>query len=142
MAKGATLIAENTRISGDVHFSDELYVNGQIDGNVSADADSGATLVVSDLGTVNGEISVPFVVVNGKVAGDVYAGTRADLAADARISGNVYYKLIEMQLGAMVDGQLVHVDDEAADKAIVHPLTRNEEPQEGVSELNGEAYSH
>jgi cytoskeletal protein CcmA (bactofilin family) len=31
-----------------------------------------------------------------------------ELAAKAKVKGNVYYKLIEMQLGAMVDGQLVH----------------------------------
>ena len=125
--RGATLIAENTRISGDVHFSDQLFVNGYIDGNVTADADGTATLVISEVGTINGEIKVPFVVINGTVVGDVHAGTRVELAADAKISGNVYYKLIEMQLGAMVDGQLVHVTDEGAEKASVHPFQRGDE---------------
>lgn len=112
--KGATLIAENTRISGDVAFSDQLYINGHVDGNVTADAASEATLIISELGSVKGEISVPFVVINGRVDGNVRASTRVELAENARISGNVYYKLIEMQLGAMVDGQLLH--DEAPEE--------------------------
>ncbi len=131
-AKGATLISENTRVSGDVHFSDQLFVNGYIDGNVTADADGSATLVISDIGTVSGEIKVPYVVINGSVEGDVHAGTRVELAENAKISGNVYYKLIEMQLGARVDGQLVHVVDDGAEKASVHPFQRGDEAEAGV----------
>ena len=125
--KGATLIAENTRVSGDVHFADQLFVNGYIDGNVTADLDGSATLVISEAGTINGEIKVPFIVINGSVVGDVHAGTRVELAADAKIAGNVYYKLIEMQLGAMVDGQLVHVTDDGTEKASVYPIQRSDE---------------
>ena len=127
VAKGATLISENTRVSGDIHFSDQLFVNGYIDGNVTADADGTATLVISEVGTVNGEIKVPFVVINGSVVGDVHAITRVELASNAKISGNVYYKLIEMQLGAMVDGQLVHATDDVTEKASIHPIQRGEE---------------
>jgi cytoskeletal protein CcmA (bactofilin family) len=122
MTKGATLVSENTQVLGDVKFSDQLFVNGHIEGNVSADEESGATLVISDIGTVKGEIHVPFVVINGRVEGDVHASTRVELAANAKIAGNVYYKLIEMQLGAMVEGQLVHVRDGKSESASVHPL--------------------
>ena len=122
MTSGATLVAENTQVLGDVKFTDQLFVNGHIEGNISADEESGATLVISDIGTVKGQIHVPFVVINGRVEGDVHASTRVELAADAKISGNVYYKLIEMQLGAMVEGQLVHVRDGKAEGASVHAL--------------------
>jgi cytoskeletal protein CcmA (bactofilin family) len=124
MSKGATLIAENTKVLGDVCFSDQLYVNGHIEGNVLAEEGSEAALMISDVGSVKGRIAVPFVVVNGRVEGDVHAGVRVELAARATISGNVYYKLIEMQLGAKVDGQLLHVVDEPSTKSNVHPLAR------------------
>jgi len=124
MGKGATLIAENTAVMGDVRFSDQLYVNGHIEGNVLAEAGSQATLMISDVGSVKGQINAPFVVVNGRVEGDVHAGTRVELAPQARVSGNVYYTLIEMQLGAMVDGQLIHVREEAEAKSNVLPLQR------------------
>jgi len=122
MGKGVTLIAENTEVMGDVRFSGQLFVNGHVAGSITADSGSDATLVISDIGTVTGEIHAPFVVINGSVKGDVHASTRVELAADAKVSGNVYYRLIEMQLGAMVDGQLVHVQDEAVGTAKVHHL--------------------
>jgi cytoskeletal protein CcmA (bactofilin family) len=121
-SKGVTLIAENTQVLGDVRFSGQLFVNGHVDGSIVAETESEATLVVSDVGSVKGEIRAPFVVVNGKVTGDVHAGTRVELAAAAKVSGNVYYRLIEMQLGAMVEGQLVHVQDDTAQKGKVHHL--------------------
>ena len=109
--KGATLIAENTRVVGSIEFQDQLYVNGRVEGNVIADPHGKATLVISQSGHVVGQISVPNVIVDGSVEGDVRATARVELAPNARVTGNVYYKLIEMQLGAKVDGQLLHVDE-------------------------------
>jgi cytoskeletal protein CcmA (bactofilin family) len=123
LGKGATLIAEGTRITGDLRFSDQLYVNGHVEGDIRAEEGSNAMLVISEVGSVRGEIDAPMVVVNGRVEGNVRASGRVELAAQARISGNVYYKLIEMQLGALVEGQLVH-ENEAAALASVHALPR------------------
>ena len=120
MDKGVTLIAANTEIVGDVKFDNQLYINGHVAGNVLAEPGTEATVVVSEEGSVSGEIRVPNVVVNGKVDGNVYAANRVELAAKASVKGNVYYKLIEMQLGAMVDGQLVHDESIAAGSENVH----------------------
>lgn len=118
--KGVTLIAAHTEVHGDVRFTDQLFVNGVINGNVYASPDVKATVIISEGGTVNGQIHVPHVVINGQIEGDVFASTKVELAAKARVKGNVYYKLIEMQLGAMVDGQLVH--DEKVGTENVHPF--------------------
>lgn len=127
--KDATLIAESTKVVGNITFADQLYVNGSIEGDIRAEDATAATLVVSEVGSVKGEIRAPFVVINGRVEGNVHASTRVELAANARIKGNVYYKLIEMQLGAMVDGQLVHVRDENT-KSNIHALQRAEAQRE------------
>ena len=116
--KGVTLIAANTEVEGDVRFSDQLYINGRLKGTVIAEDDGNATLVVSEEGSVEGEIRAPNVVINGSVEGNVF-GKRVELAAKAKVSGNVYYKLVEMQLGAMVDGQMIHEGDPGAK---VHPF--------------------
>lgn len=132
--KDATLIAENTKIVGSINFSGQLYVNGQIEGDVRAEPGSEAKLVVSEVGTVTGDVHAPFVVVDGRVEGNVHASTRVELAKQARIKGNVYYKLIEMQLGAMVDGQMVHTRDETAMSVAnnnVRPIAREEQRREG-----------
>ncbi len=119
IAKGVTLVAANTTITGDVKFDDQLYINGHVEGNVIAEDGTEATVVVSEEGSVSGEIRVPNVVVTGRVEGNVYATARMELAAKAQVKGNVYYVLIEMQLGAMVDGQLVH--DETMSSAAAKP---------------------
>jgi cytoskeletal protein CcmA (bactofilin family) len=118
--KGVTLIAPNTEVVGDVHFKDQLYVNGHVNGNLHSAAQEGATVIIAEEGSVKGEIRVPNVVINGAVEGNVYATARVELAARARVKGNVYYQLIEMQLGAMVDGQLLH--EQAAEAGNVHPF--------------------
>ena len=106
---GITLIANNCELEGDVHFSDELMVNGVIKGNVYAEEGSKAIVRVSEKGRVKGEIRAPRVIVNGKVYGDIYSDNHVELAARAEIKGNVYYNMIEMVMGSRVDGNLVHV---------------------------------
>ena len=102
------LIGPQTEISGDLRFSGGLHVDGVVKGNVYADDDSGAVLNVSQLGTVEGEVRVPNVVLSGTVIGDVHACDQLELKSNARITGNVYYRLIEMSMGAEVNGNLVH----------------------------------
>jgi cytoskeletal protein CcmA (bactofilin family) len=103
-----TLIGAGTRIIGDVHFSGGFHVDGHVKGNVDAPPDSGATLSVSDGGVVEGAVAVPNVVLNGTVKGDILAHDRVELGATARVSGNVYYGLIEMEMGAEINGKLIH----------------------------------
>ena len=110
-----TLIGPNTEITGDVKFSGGLHIDGTIKGNVRSDNDGSSLLSLSDKATVEGEVNVPYVIVNGVVIGDVVGHEHVELQAKARVAGNVYYNLIEMAIGAEVNGKLVHapVSDEA-----------------------------
>ena len=114
---GVTLIANNCEISGDVHFSDHLLVNGVIKGDIHAQAGSKAVVTISEKGRVKGDIRVPNVIINGKVYGDIHSDKHLELAAKAEIKGNVYYNLIEMVMGSRVDGSLVHVQKGKSAKA-------------------------
>jgi cytoskeletal protein CcmA (bactofilin family) len=108
---GITLIATNCEFVGDVHFSDQLLVNGVVKGNIYAQAGSKALITVSEKGRVQGEIRVPNVIVNGKVSGDIQSDKHIELAARAEVTGNIYYHYIEMVKGSRVDGNLVHLLD-------------------------------
>ena len=103
-----TLIGAGTRIIGDVHFGGGFHVDGHVKGNVDAPPESGATLSVSDKGVIEGGVAVPNVVLNGTVKGDILAHDRVELGATARVTGNVYYGLIEMEMGAEINGKLIH----------------------------------
>ena len=103
-----TLVGANTRISGDLHFKGGCHVDGTVNGSVTADPDSEAALSISEGGNVDGGVTVPYVVLNGIVRGDVFANKRVELGPTARVIGNVYYNLIEMAIGAEINGKLVH----------------------------------
>ena len=103
-----TLIGAGTRIIGDVQFTGGFHVDGHIKGNVDAPPESGATLSVSDSGVVEGSVAAPNVVLNGVIKGDILAHERVELGATAKVTGNVYYTLIEMEMGAEINGKLIH----------------------------------
>ena len=103
-----TLIGAETRVQGDVTFSGGLRVDGTILGNVSSRGDAPSTLVLSENARIEGCIQVSHVVINGTVIGPVRASEYVELQPKARVSGDVFYKTLEMHLGAIVEGKLVH----------------------------------
>lgn len=116
-----TLIGAGTRIIGDVQFSGGFHVDGHVKGNVDSPPESGSTLSVSDTGVIEGAVAVPNVVLNGTVKGDILAHDRVELGATARVTGNVYYGLIEMEMGAEINGKLIHEPRKAAAGSVKAP---------------------
>ena len=112
-----TLIGSDTVIQGDVHFHDGLHIDGVVKGNVIAEGE-GSMLTMSEKGRIEGEVRVHNIVLNGEVHGDVYALEYIELAPQARVTGNVYYHLIEMAMGAEVNGNLVHQNERPAPEAV------------------------
>ena len=103
-----TVIGQQTRLEGDIRFSGGLHVDGTVKGNIIAEPGSDNVLTVSEKGRIEGDVQVPNLELNGAVEGDVHASERVELASHAKVTGNVYYNLIEMAMGAEVNGNLVH----------------------------------
>ncbi len=103
-----SLIGAGTRIEGNVSFVGGLRVDGEIKGNVTATGDQPSTLVVSEQARIDGEIRVSHLVVNGAVNGPVFSAEFLELQAHSRVKGDVHYNSLEMHLGAVVEGRLVH----------------------------------
>jgi cytoskeletal protein CcmA (bactofilin family) len=108
-----TLVGPETSVYGDVEFSGGFHVDGYVKGNVRAVKDDGAVLSISERGCVEGSVSAPHVLLNGTINGDLHASERVELGAKARVNGNVQYKLIEMSMGAEVNGKLMHESETA-----------------------------
>ena len=102
-----SLIGHHTELQGSVLFSGGFHSDGKLKGNVLAEEPL-SLLTLSDHGVVEGDVRAPNIVLNGVVIGNVYASERIELAANAKVTGNVYYNLIEMAMGAEVNGNLVH----------------------------------
>ncbi len=105
----SSIIGHQTHVLGDINFEGRLHINGTVRGNVSADQDERAMLTLSENGSIHGNVKVPYVVLNGPVTGSVYAMDHIELAPKARVEGDVHYALIEMAMGAEVNGKLVRI---------------------------------
>ncbi len=103
-----SIVGPNSRISGDIHFLGHCHINGVVRGSVTADPDTDSLVTIRDSARVDGGVTVPNVMLNGVVKGDVYASQRVELGPSARVIGNVYYNLIKMAEGAEINGKLVH----------------------------------
>lgn len=121
-----SLVGAATRVDGNLTFSGGLRVDGEVNGNVTASLDKPSTLVLSEHGRVNGEISVTHLVVNGVVVGSVSAVEYLELQSKARVVGDVRYKTLEIQLGAIVEGKLLHLEDASDDKVVAFKLSNAE----------------
>ncbi len=118
-----TLIGAKTEIHGDVTFAGGLRIDGKIKGNVTALGEGNSTLVLSEQAVIEGNVTVPHIISNGKIQGDVRASERIELQAKAEVRGDVHYKMIEMAQGAVINGSLTREASEAGrEKASVTRL--------------------
>ena len=118
-----SLVGVKTDIKGDIAFSGGLRIDGKIKGNITAKGDGNSTLVLSENAVVLGNVTVPHIIINGTIKGNVRAAERIEVQHKGEITGDVYYKVIEMAMGAVINGSLLReAIDSARDKATVTRL--------------------
>jgi cytoskeletal protein CcmA (bactofilin family) len=104
-----SLIGADTQVTGDIAFRGGLRVDGAVRGNIRSTGEpTGGTLVVSEHARVEGDIEVPKVIINGVVDGSLISAEFIELQPHARVTGDVHYNMIEIHLGAVIQGSLVH----------------------------------
>lgn len=117
--KLATLIAHDVRITGDLQFSDGLRLDGHVEGNVSGRPGGQTLLVLSERGSIEGNVHGYDVVVNGTIVGDVTAEHFVELQSNAHVTGNIFYQQLRMDCGASVDGKLTRRESAQAAPVLV-----------------------
>jgi cytoskeletal protein CcmA (bactofilin family) len=103
-----SLIGTGSTINGNVQFTGGLRIDGCVIGNIKAVGDKPGTLVLSEMAKIEGEIDVGHIVINGTVAGPVRASDYLELLPKARVTGDVSYKTIEIHVGAVIMGRMIH----------------------------------
>lgn len=116
-----TLVGSRTELKGDITFTGGLRIDGKLKGNITAKGDGNSTLVLSENAVVIGNVSVPHIITNGTIKGTVRAAERIELQPKAEVAGDLYYKVMEMASGAVVNGNLVR---EVPDATLKSPVTR------------------
>ena len=101
-----SLVADNMAVTGDVVFASGLRVDGRIDGNVTSAKDANGLLVLSEKGTIKGAVRTWDAVINGTIIGDLHVDHFLELQANARVTGNITYRQMQLECGAAVEGRL------------------------------------
>ena len=102
-----TLIGAKSELKGDIVFSGGLRIDGKVKGDIIAKGEGNSTLVLSEHAVITGNVTVPHVISNGTINGTVRTAERMELQPKSEVIGDIYYKVIEMALGAVVNGTLV-----------------------------------
>ena len=126
-----SLIARGTVIRGDLRFNGALHLDGRIEGTVLAEGED-AIFTMSEHGEVQGEVQVPHAVINGHITGDVQVSVRLELAALARIDGDLRYHTLEMAAGAQVNGRISR-QAEVGQRALAAPDAATDADDEAVT---------
>ena len=121
-----SLIGQNTEIQGEIRFSGGVHIDGKIKGKVIGENDGSSLLSQSEHGEIEGEVRSPYIVIYGIVNGDVHASRHIELLSNAKIKGNVYYNLVELSIGAEVNGKLVHTPAKPEEEEVELGLNYNE----------------
>jgi cytoskeletal protein CcmA (bactofilin family) len=113
-----SLIGAGTVVEGNISFSGGLRIDGEVRGNITAAGEQAGMLVISEQASVEGEIRVHHVMVNGQVKGPIHADQTLELQPKASVTGDVHYQKLEMQMGAVVQGRLVYEANSQSDKVV------------------------
>ncbi len=114
-----SLIGSRMSISGDIEFAGGLHVDGHISGSVVATGNDG-TLTLTENGRIEGRVEVACAIINGQIEGDLTATERVELAANARVDGDVHYRMLQVAVGAQINGRLVRIDEQRALPGLEH----------------------
>ena len=96
-------IGKSVRIKGDLSGSEDLYIDGQVDGTIQL---SGNSLTIGPNGRVHASVSAKNVIVGGTIEGNIQAGERTELRKTAVVNGDVQSKRIAIEEGAFFNGKL------------------------------------
>lgn len=108
-----TLVGAGTVIEGTLQYSGGLRIDGMVKGDIRCSTGEPAMVIISELGSVVGEVHAAHLVISGKVTGPVFVTDVLELQPKAQVVGDVHYRTIEIHQGAVVEGRLIHEGPDA-----------------------------
>jgi cytoskeletal protein CcmA (bactofilin family) len=102
-----SVISANTQIDGSISTTDELYVQGKVEGDVRA-----TSVIVCEGGMVRGDVKADSITVYGVVTGNLNGG-RVLLCSGATVDGEIRHAGLGIDPGANFEGTIRRVGPEA-----------------------------
>jgi cytoskeletal protein CcmA (bactofilin family) len=116
-SRGAATISQGIRIKGEITGSEDLFIDGLVEGKLSL---ANGSVTVGPNGTVKADVSAREVIVRGKVEGKVAGRERVQLWGTATVNGEVLTDRLAIEDGAVLRGKVEAgkpVDRSAADRS-------------------------
>ncbi|MFN9708934.1 MAG: polymer-forming cytoskeletal protein [Burkholderiales bacterium] len=111
-----TMIGEGAVFHGEIRFpGGTLEINGEVKGDILAAGERPSLVHVGEKSVVMGKIHATHIVIYGRVVGPVHADGLLELKSKASIVGSVQYHALEMQQGAIIEGELQPIHARAAE---------------------------
>jgi len=110
-----THIGKSVVIKGELSCSEDLYIDGQVEGTVDP---KGNRLTIGSNGRVKANVNAGVVVVEGKLEGNIQASDRVDVKQSAIVVGDVVTQRISIDEGACIKGS-VEIQKDAAKKEVL-----------------------
>lgn len=102
LGSAPSLIAQHTRLAGDIETAGALLVNGMVQGNGRI----GGEISISSDAQWEGDVYASSAVIAGTVVGNITVEDKLEIGASARLRGRVSAKRIAIALGAQVEGEM------------------------------------
>ena len=96
---GLAQIGKSVFVKGELSGSEDLYVDGQVEGSIALKANS---LTVGPNGQVKASVEAKGVIVLGKLEGNIQASERVELRKSAIVTGDITTQRISIEEGAYV----------------------------------------
>lgn len=120
VSRGSASIGKSLRIKGTITGTEDLYIDGQVEGAIRLEGNS---LTIGPNGDVDADVFARDIVIEGKVKGNVNAGDRIDVRKSGSLNGDLSAARIAIEDGAVFRGSvnIVKPEPAPAPKAVANP---------------------
>jgi len=102
-SKAAACISQGIRIKGEVTGSEDLFVDGQVDGKLNL---TNGSLTIGPNGYVKADVTAREVIVRGRVDGKVSGRDKVQLWSTGQVTGEVQTDRLAIEDGATLRGKV------------------------------------
>ena len=122
-------LGKGSRVSGELNFDGTVQIDGQVDGEISAQE----TLILGEGAAVTAQISGNTVVIKGQVRGDVNARKQIEICAPGKFYGNIVTPSLVIHEGAIFEGHCsMSTLKRRSNDSEKTPFAKEEKPSGGV----------
>lgn len=102
-SRAAACISQGIKIKGEVTGSEDLFVDGVVDGKLNL---TNGSLTIGPNGTVKADVTAREVIVRGKIEGKVTGRDKVQLWSTAEVTGEVQTDRLAIEDGALLRGKV------------------------------------